>query len=309
VGASRIINAPSLTNLGLLDFGREVDELAQAGVPWFHVDIMDGHYVPNLCLPIRVIGDLKQRYPAIEVDVHLMVTDPLNYLPQLADNRADWVSFHMDATNFSRRVLATIRERGMNAGVSYMPLFSRTVAFSGMNNSKNSLRQRIKTGYLLDRPDQRGFPRHSIDNATRLVLAERPGARLPHTQQAVSAIFPHPREDDSNSVAANHISRRVEQYIHGRTMQAKRWSLAQSRRISGPRPAHSHMSMPRRQVDGSRSQYFPPLRFNDPRLARSVQARRKRSGESFRHVLHDKRRRAIGWKSPQKNPERFRPTR
>jgi ribulose-phosphate 3-epimerase len=119
--ASRIINAPSLANLGFLDFGREVGELAQAGVPWFHIDIADGHYVPNLFLPVRLIGELKQKYPAIETDVHLMVTDPLNYLPQLAENRADWVSFHIDATNFSRRVLTTIRERGMKAGVVINP--------------------------------------------------------------------------------------------------------------------------------------------------------------------------------------------
>jgi ribulose-phosphate 3-epimerase len=50
-----------------------------------------------------------------------MVTDPMNYLPQLVENRADWVSFHMDATNFSRRVLASIRERGMKAGVVINP--------------------------------------------------------------------------------------------------------------------------------------------------------------------------------------------
>ncbi|MDR1934894.1 MAG: ribulose-phosphate 3-epimerase [Candidatus Accumulibacter sp.] len=121
MSASRIINAPSVANCPLLEFGRQVEELAQGGVQWFHVDLMDGHYVPNLCLPARVVGELKQAYPAIETDVHLMVADPLRYLPLLKENRADWVSFHIDATNFSRRTLATIREMGMKAGVVINP--------------------------------------------------------------------------------------------------------------------------------------------------------------------------------------------
>ncbi|MDR2112447.1 MAG: ribulose-phosphate 3-epimerase [Candidatus Accumulibacter sp.] len=121
MSASRIINAPSLANCGLLEFGHQVEELAQGGAQWFHVDLMDGHYVPNLGFPVHVVGELKQRYPAIETDVHLMVTDPMNYLPLLKENRADRVSFHMDATNFSRRALTTIRETGMKAGVVINP--------------------------------------------------------------------------------------------------------------------------------------------------------------------------------------------
>jgi ribulose-phosphate 3-epimerase len=116
-----IINTPSLANCSYLEMGRQVDELVQGGVPWFHIDIMDGHYVPNLCLPINLVGELKQKYPGIDADVHLMVTDPMSYLPRLKQNKADWVSFHMDSTSFSRRTLVTIREMGMKAGVVVNP--------------------------------------------------------------------------------------------------------------------------------------------------------------------------------------------
>ena len=117
----KIINAPSLANCSFLEMGQQVEELAQGGADWFHIDIMDGHYVPNLCFPIRIVGELKQKYPAIDTDVHLMVTDPVSYLPQLKQNRTDWVSFHMDSTNFSRRTLMAIREMEMKAGVAINP--------------------------------------------------------------------------------------------------------------------------------------------------------------------------------------------
>jgi ribulose-phosphate 3-epimerase len=119
--STRIINAPSLANCSFLEMGRQVEELVQGGAHWFHIDIMDGHYVPNLCLPINLVGELKQKYPSIDTDVHLMVTDPMSYLPRLKQNKADWVSFHMDSTSFSRRTLVTIREMGMKAGVVINP--------------------------------------------------------------------------------------------------------------------------------------------------------------------------------------------
>lgn len=116
-----MINAPSLAYCSYLEMGRQIEELVQGGVQWFHIDIMDGHYVPNLCLPINLVGELKQKYPGIEADVHLMVTDPMSYLPRLKQNQADWVSFHMDSTSFSRRTLVTIRDMGMKAGVVINP--------------------------------------------------------------------------------------------------------------------------------------------------------------------------------------------
>ena len=54
----KIINNPSLANCNLLHMGEDVRQLVEGGAPWFHVDLMDGHYVPNLCFPLRVVSDL-----------------------------------------------------------------------------------------------------------------------------------------------------------------------------------------------------------------------------------------------------------
>ena len=121
MSATKIINAPSLANCSFMEMGRQVDELVQGGADWFHIDIMDGHYVPNLCYPTKIVGELKKKYPSMQTDVHLMVTDPMSYLPQLKQNQADWVSFHMDSTHFSRRTLVAIRDMEMKAGVVINP--------------------------------------------------------------------------------------------------------------------------------------------------------------------------------------------
>ncbi len=116
-----MINAPSLANCNFLQLADDLAALIEGGVEVVHVDVMDGHYVPNLCFPVAVIRDLKQAYPRLRVDAHLMVTDPVAYLEPLASAGADLVSFPSDSTRFVRRVLGQYHAAGMRAGVAINP--------------------------------------------------------------------------------------------------------------------------------------------------------------------------------------------
>lgn len=116
-----VINAPSLANINLLDFGVQLSELVKGGVRFFHVDLMDGHYVKNLCFPVDVVRSLKEKYPECVVEVHLMVDNPIDYVDRLKQYGADYVAFHCDSTNFVRRTITAIQNNGMKAGVAINP--------------------------------------------------------------------------------------------------------------------------------------------------------------------------------------------
>ncbi len=115
------VQAPSLANINLLDLGDQMRELKKAGVTLFHIDIMDGHYVPNLCFPLEVVKDLRRDYKDVELDVHLMVENPMDYVDRLAEDGVDYISFHADGTRFVRRLLTRIRGKNVKAGVVINP--------------------------------------------------------------------------------------------------------------------------------------------------------------------------------------------
>ena len=116
-----MLNTASIINVHFLNMKEELDELVAGGTKFFHIDLMDGHYVPNLCLPIKMLAELKAAYPEVTMDVHLMVTNPMDYIQRLKDAGADYVSFHTDSTNFVRRTIQEIRSAGMKPGILVNP--------------------------------------------------------------------------------------------------------------------------------------------------------------------------------------------
>jgi len=115
-----VLIAPSLLSA---DFARLADALAMAeegGADLVHVDVMDGHFVPNLTIGPPVVKALK-RATRLPLDVHLMIEKPEETLDRYLDAGADWISVHVEATRHLQRCLERIRRGGAKAGAAVNP--------------------------------------------------------------------------------------------------------------------------------------------------------------------------------------------
>jgi ribulose-phosphate 3-epimerase len=115
-----ILIAPSILSA---DFGRlaaEVTAVETAGADWIHVDVMDGHFVPNLTIGPVVVGAVRAASRLV-VDVHLMIANPERYLEDYARAGADVLTVHVEACTHLQRVLKRIRDLGKKAGVALNP--------------------------------------------------------------------------------------------------------------------------------------------------------------------------------------------
>jgi ribulose-phosphate 3-epimerase len=112
--------SPSVLSADLGRLREQVDRALEGGAEWIHVDVMDGHFVPNLTFGspiIRALRNITDR----PLDVHLMVEHPEYYIAEYADAGASVFTFHPEATVHVQRQLAAVRERGMLAGLALNP--------------------------------------------------------------------------------------------------------------------------------------------------------------------------------------------
>lgn len=115
-----ILIAPSILSA---DFARLADEVAaveRAGADLLHIDVMDGHFVPNLTVGPPIVEAVK-KVTKLPLDVHLMITNADAFIPEFADAGADYLTVHVEASPHLHRTVQSIKERGVKAGVTLNP--------------------------------------------------------------------------------------------------------------------------------------------------------------------------------------------
>lgn len=116
----RVLIAPSILSADFTDLGAAVRLIQEGGADFVHVDVMDGHFVPNLTIGPPVVKALK-RVSTVPLDVHLMIDNADTTVGWYLDAGADWVTVHAEACDHLHRVIQSIKSAGARAGVSLNP--------------------------------------------------------------------------------------------------------------------------------------------------------------------------------------------
>ncbi len=112
--------APSILSADFARLGEQIRLVEKAGVHMLHMDVMDGHFVPNLSIGVPVVQSVRKCTDLL-LDVHVMITDPLFYAEPFAAAGADLITFHIEVTPEPARVIDRLRELGSGVGISLNP--------------------------------------------------------------------------------------------------------------------------------------------------------------------------------------------
>lgn len=112
--------APSILSADFTRLSEEIEDVVRAGCDLIHVDVMDGHFVPNLTIGPPVIRWIRE-VTKLPLDVHLMIEEPMRSLKEFRDAGADWITVHVEACKDVKKTLETVRSLGAKAGLSLRP--------------------------------------------------------------------------------------------------------------------------------------------------------------------------------------------
>ncbi|MFN0116797.1 MAG: ribulose-phosphate 3-epimerase [Elusimicrobiota bacterium] len=117
---SQVLISPSILSADFADLASAAKLMEKAGADWLHIDVMDGHFVPNLTVGPVVVKSLK-KHTSLPMDVHLMITDPLKYAEPFAKAGAWGLTFHIEAVTDPIKVIQEYKKLGVKPGMSIKP--------------------------------------------------------------------------------------------------------------------------------------------------------------------------------------------
>lgn len=113
--------SPSILSANFFNLEKQLTLLQKAGMEYIHIDVMDGHFVPNITIGPLICNSIAKNMPELKLDIHLMIENPLKYIDDFAKSKPYIIYFHQETENHMDRVISHIKSHGIKAGVSINP--------------------------------------------------------------------------------------------------------------------------------------------------------------------------------------------
>lgn len=142
----KIIVSPSILSADFANLERDIKSVEKAGADWIHVDVMDGHFVPNITIGVPVVKSIR-KITSVPLDVHLMIDNPEKYIEDFANAGADIITFHYEAVSDVDKIIKLIKSFGKKAGISIKPNTSVEVLYPYLNDLDLILVMTVEPGF------------------------------------------------------------------------------------------------------------------------------------------------------------------